>query len=295
MIAKQADETGAFFRSLQGTVCTALEKVDGVAMFRDDPWKHVTEGGGITRVISDGGVFEKGAVNYSLVSLMLSDVAAQRMNIRQQRISATGMSLILHPRNPFVPTVHANFRYLELQDGTWWFGGGADLTPFYVIDEDIQHFHATLKRTCDAHDRGYYPAYKSWADRYFFLPHRNEARGVGGIFFDDLTGDFEKQWAFVQACGASFLDAYVPIVERRASTPFQERHRTWQLQRRGRYAEFNLRFDRGTHFGLDSGGRVESILASLPPMARWDYDVQIQPGSDEERLVEILRKPKEWT
>lgn len=294
MSSSRVDSSAGYFRSLQTSICSALEQADGKATFAEDIWEHSSGGGGQTRIIRNGGVFEKGAVNFSRVSSPLSDEGAARMHTSPQRIEATGISLIVHPHNPFVPTVHANFRYLELENGDWWFGGGADLTPYYLFDEDARHFHAAWKRACDAHNEAFYGKFKAWCDRYFFLPHRNEARGIGGIFFDNLSGGFDALFRFVRSCGSSCIDAYLPIVQRRRDTPYGEEHRLWQLQRRGRYAEFNLVYDRGTKFGLDTGGRIESILASLPPIARWDYDVRVPSGSEEERLIDVLKSPRDW-
>jgi coproporphyrinogen III oxidase len=245
--------------------------------------------------MKDGVVFEKGAVNTSLVSSLLSEEAALRMNLAPQKIFATGISLILHPQNPFVPTVHANFRCLELENGDWWFGGGADLTPHYLFDEDARHFHGVWKRVCDNHDTAYYPKFKAWCDRYFYLPHRGETRGIGGIFFDNLSGTYDRLFSFVKECGSAFCDAYIPLAEKRAASAFTEKHKLWQLQRRSRYAEFNLVYDRGTRFGLDTGGRIESILVSMPPLARWDYAVAVDEGSEESRLIQMLKSPQSWT
>jgi len=294
MTSERVEAAEVFFRSLQKSILQSLERADGVGSFLSDPWEHPQKGGGITSVTQDGAIFEKGAVNFSSVVSKLEEDAAVRMNVSPQLISATGVSLILHPRNPLVPTVHANFRFLELENGDWWFGGGADLTPYYLFDDDVRHFHGVWKRVCDAHDPAYYPKFKGWCDRYFFLPHRGEARGVGGIFFDNLSGEFGPLFSFVRDCGSSFLDAYLPLVERRSRTRYSEDHRTWQLRRRSRYAEFNLLYDRGTKFGLDTGGRVESIFVSLPPVARWDYASEPAVGSEEERLLEVLRKPRVW-
>lgn len=294
MTGQRVNRAGELFRTLQGSICTALEKADGAGKFGADTWDHPLSGGGITRVLENGTVIEKGAVNYSLITTELGNATALRLKLLPQAVSATGISLIIHPRNPFVPTVHANFRFLELADGHWWFGGGADLTPYYLFEDDARHFHSVWKRVCDAHDHGYYPNFKAWCDRYFFLPHRREARGVGGIFFDDLTGDFDALFRFVGACGTAFEEAYLPIVERRASHLYTDEQKMWHLRRRSRYAEFNLLYDKGTVFGLDTGGRVESILVSLPPVLRWDYDVTPAAGSDEARLIDVLRTPRSW-
>jgi coproporphyrinogen III oxidase len=283
-----------YFEELQNNICHELERVDGKARFAEDVWKHREEGGGKTRVMAYGAVFEKAGVNTSAVAGTLSEPLAQRLNLLPQRFFATGISLVLHPESPMIPTVHANFRYFELEDGQWWFGGGADLTPYYFVEEDARHFHAVWKQVCDRHDRAYYPKFKRWCDDYFFLKHRGEARGLGGIFFDNLGGDFENLFAFIRDCGDAFLDAYLPIVERHKQDTWGEREKLWQLQRRGRYVEFNLLYDRGTLFGLETRGRTESILISLPPLVRWDYDVRPLAGSAEERLIEVLQHPKEW-
>ncbi len=294
MTSERIDAAATYFLALQGTICSALEEDDGAAGFETQEWTHAESGGGTTRVIQDGGIFEKGAVNFSRISLLLSKDASERMGVARQKLAATGISLILHPRNPYVPTVHMNFRCIELENGDWWFGGGSDLTPFYLFEEDARHFHSVWKTVCERHNPGYYGKFKAWCDRYFFITHRAESRGIGGIFFDNLTGEFDQLFRFVRDCGDSFLGAYHPIIGRRSGTPFGEAHRRWQLQRRGRYAEFNLVYDRGTKFGLDTGGRIESILVSLPPLARWDYEASATPGTDEEKLLAVLKEPRSW-
>lgn len=283
-----------YFEELQDSICNALERADGKARFNEDTWKHREEGGGKTRVLERGNIFEKAGVNTSAVNGTLSETIAHRLNVAPQRFFATGISLVLHPDSPMIPTVHANFRYLELADGQSWFGGGADLTPYYLFEEDARHFHAVWKRVCDWHDGTYYPKFKRWCDEYFFLMHRGETRGIGGIFFDYLKGDVEKLFAFVRDCGNSFLDAYLPIVERRRREPWGEEEKQWQLQRRGRYVEFNLLYDRGTLFGLETQGRTESILVSLPPTARWDYNTHPPLNSREAQLLSVLQHPQEW-
>lgn len=288
-------EIQRYFESLQDAICTRLEQLDGKKTFVEDRWDHREGGGGRTRILQHGAVFEKGGVNISGVSGTLTETLAGRLEVNPQQYIATGISLVLHPLNPMVPTVHANFRYLELEDHSFWFGGGSDLTPFYFFEEDVRHFHGVWKRACDAHDPSSYPKFKRWCDEYFFLRHREEARGVGGIFFDYLKGDREHLFRFVKLCGDSFLDSYVPIVEKRMREPWGDKEKEWQLLRRGRYVEFNLLFDRGTAFGLETGGRVESILMSLPPLVRWTYDYQPEPGSREDELVRILRSPRDWT
>jgi coproporphyrinogen III oxidase len=283
-----------FFEELQATICRACASVDGRAGFTDDRWQHPESGGGITRVIQQGRTFEKGGVNVSTVGSTLSPALAERMKVPPQSFFASGISLVLHPLSPMIPTVHANFRYFELESGDSWFGGGCDLTPSYLFEEDARHFHAILKSVCDQHNPGYYARFKQWCDEYFFLKHRNETRGIGGIFFDYLRGEFDPLFAFVRDCGNSFLEAYLPIVERRRELVWTENERRWQLLRRGRYVEFNLIYDRGTLFGLETQGRTESILMSLPPTVRWEYAAEPAEGSREAHLMEILRNPRAW-
>jgi coproporphyrinogen III oxidase len=283
-----------YFQSLQDEICRRLEDVDGKKRFRSDPWKHNETGGGITRVMENGTVFEKAGVNYSSVQSRLSETLAAKMKTTPQQIHASGISLVLHPLSPMVPTVHLNLRYLELESGDAWFGGGTDLTPYYLFEEDVRHFHKTLKSVCDLHDSAWYPRFKQWCDEYFFIVHRGEARGLGGIFFDYQREKLENVFAFVRSIGDVFLKAYLPIVERRKDEPWGTREKSWQLLRRGRYAEFNLVYDRGTLFGLETKGRTESILMSLPPEVRWQYDHQPELNSREAALLEVLRKPKGW-
>jgi coproporphyrinogen III oxidase len=290
------------FRELQATICAALEAVDGGARFSTDVWDRPGGGGGVSRVITDGALFEKGGVNFSDVEGELPADFAAHLPGGGTRFRATGVSLVLHPKSPMIPTTHANFRFLEKGDA-WWFGGGADLTPYYLWREDAEHFHRALANACDAAPAGDYPRWKSWCDEYFFLPHRNETRGIGGIFFDYLGNapgmkggvatQLEAALATALACGAAFIPAYVPIAQRRRELEYGDAERTWQLQRRGRYVEFNLVYDRGTVFGLKTGGRIESILMSLPPLARWDYQVTPAAGSREAELLEYLR-PIDW-
>jgi coproporphyrinogen III oxidase len=290
----------AYFESLQDEICAALERVDGAGRFREDRWLQDarradgTPGGGTTRVLTGGRVFEKAGVNTSAVRGVLSQKLAARMNVPPSRFFATGVSLVAHPLSPMVPVVHMNLRYLELADGDAWFGGGADLTPCYLERQDAEHFHRALKAVCDRHDPSYHPRFKRWCDEYFFIAHRGETRGIGGIFFDYLRDDPERVFAFVRDVGGAFLGAYLPIVERRKGEPWTDRERQWQLVRRARYVEFNLVYDRGTLFGLETGGRTESILMSLPPVASWNYDYQPEPDSREAELVEVLRAPVAW-
>lgn len=281
-----------FFSGLQDQICRALEEADGQTRFREDNWQREGGGGGRTRVIENGAVFEKGGVNFSAVAGVLPEEFAAKIgqevpNATGREFFATGISLVLHPRNPYVPTVHANFRYLEKGNAAW-FGGGADLTPYYPVREDVVHFHQTLKTACDRHGAELYPRFKAWCDEYFFIRHRNETRGVGGVFFDYLADEPEARFAFVRDVGGAFLPAYLPIIEKRRNKSFGERERQFQLIRRGRYAEFNLVYDRGTVFGLETRGRTESILMSLPPLASWVYDYKPEPGTPESEAWEYF-------
>lgn len=282
----------ACFRDLQERICAGLEQIDG-RRFREDAWQRPGGGGGRSRVLIDGGVFEKAGVNFSEVFGQMSPEFAAQIPGEGLDFVAAGVSLVLHPRNPFVPTVHANFRYIT-KGSKSWFGGGSDLTPYFPYREDVIHFHRAWKAVCTRHGPPVdYQRFKKWCDDYFYLPHRGEARGVGGIFFDYLEGDFEQLFAFVQDCGHQFLEAYLPIVRRRKDEAYSEQQRRFQEFRRGRYVEFNLLYDRGTIFGLKTGGRTESILMSLPPTVRWLYDYQPQAGSREAELYEFL-KPRDW-
>ena len=262
--------------------------------FREDAWRREGGGGGRSRVLSEGGLFEKAGVNFSDVHGEFSEEFARQVPGEGRQFTACGVSLVLHPRNPFVPTVHANFRFLTRGEKQW-FGGGADLTPFYPFREDVVHFHQVWRRVCEAYaDVVDYARLKRWCDEYFHLPHRGEARGVGGIFFDYLEGDPERSFAFVRAAGDAFLDAYLPIARRRKDEPYTEAQKEFQEYRRGRYVEFNLLYDRGTVFGLKTGGRIESILMSLPAKARWWYDYRPQPGSREAELTDYWLQPRDW-
>jgi coproporphyrinogen III oxidase len=282
-----------FFKTLQDQICAALEQIDGTGRFQQDSWEREGGGGGRTRVLVEGGLFEKAGVNFSEVHGEMAPEFAAQVPGEGRDFTATGLSLVLHPRSPMVPTVHANFRY-QTKGEKQWFGGGADLTPYYPHLEDVIHFHKTWKTVCSRHEPPVdYARFKKWCDDYFFLPHRGEARGVGGIFFDYLEGDRERLLGFVQDCGHAVLDAYLPIARRRQQEPYEDMHRRFQEFRRGRYAEFNLIYDRGTLFGLKTGGRIESILMSLPPVVRWLYDYHPEPGSREAELYEYL-KPRAW-
>lgn len=293
-----AERSQRFFEALQYRICRALEAVDGGVSFRSDQWERPGGGGGDTRVIEGGSVFEKGGVNTSAVFGELPERMASALEVRAAPFFATGISLVLHPRSPMVPAVHANFRYFALGDDLFspqdqWFGGGADLTPCYPFLEDVQHFHGVWKSVCDRHDVADYAQLKRACDDYFFLPHRGETRGVGGIFFDYLREDPEEAFFFVRDGGRAFLSAYLPIVERRKDMPFDERQRAYQAMRRGRYAEFNLVYDRGTKFGLETGGRTESILMSLPPAVQWPYNWRPDPNTPEDRAARYFT-PNDW-
>lgn len=297
------EEFVAYIRNLQNTITSRLEQVDGLAKFREDEWQRPEGGGGKTRVIENGAVFEKGGVNISEVHGTLPESMQQYFGVTDANFFACGLSLVLHPENPFVPTVHANWRYFELYDDqgnivTQWFGGGQDLTPYYLFREDATHFHQVCKDACDRHHPDFYTKYKKRCDEYFYNSHRGEARGIGGLFFDYLKETPQmsmKQWFdFVTDVGDSFLNAYIPIVESRKVIPFNEANRNWQEIRRGRYVEFNLVHDKGTLFGLKTNGRIESILMSLPPHVQWRYDHQPEPASEEEKLLDVLKSPREW-
>jgi coproporphyrinogen III oxidase len=290
--ASWRERAETYFRQLQDRISAAIEELDGTR-FREDAWKREGGGGGITRILEEGKVFEKAGVNFSSVQGNLpEEFAAKIPRGTGTAFFATGVSLVFHPRSPMVPAVHANFRYLEKGDAAW-FGGGTDLTPCYPYAEDATHFHRVIKQACDRHDPEFYPRFKKWCDEYFTVKHRREMRGIGGIFFDYLEGDRDKNFAFVQAMGDSFLDAYLPIAKRRMNEPYGGHERQYQLYRRGRYVEFNLLYDRGTIFGLETRGRTESILMSLPPLVRWVYDFKPEPGSREEKALEFYQ-PRDW-
>ena len=289
-----------YLTDLQDRLCAALEAADGGAMFVEDAWRRAEGGGGRSRVLKDGAVFEQGGVNFSRVegASLPPAASAHRPELAGRSWIALGVSLVLHPQNPYLPTTHMNVRYFEARtesgDTAWWFGGGFDLTPYYPFDEDVVHWHTIARDLCAPFGAGAYAKCKRWCDEYFYLKHRAETRGVGGLFFDDLNADgFERSFAFMQAVGNAFPAAYLPIVEKRKSTPFGEREREFQLYRRGRYVEFNLVYDRGTLFGLQSGGRTESILMSLPPRVRFEYAYSPEGGSPEARLADYLR-PRDW-
>jgi coproporphyrinogen III oxidase len=296
------DQVKAYLLGLQQDICDQLEQVDGEASFIKDNWeKENGAGGGLTRVLTHGAVFEQAGVNFSIVhgDNMPASATALRPELAGRSFSALGVSLVIHPHNPYAPTSHANVRFFiaekEGEDPIWWFGGGFDLTPYYGFDEDCILWHQMAKDACDPFGKEVYPKYKKWCDDYFYMKHRDEQRGVGGLFFDDLNeGGFDQCFAFMQSVGSSYIKAYRPIVERRKDTPFTDHERQFQLYRRGRYVEFNLVYDRGTLFGLQTGGRTESILMSLPPLVRWEYQYEPEVGSEEEKLYEYYIKPQDW-
>ncbi|BEE15920.1 oxygen-dependent coproporphyrinogen-III oxidase [Aeromonas enteropelogenes] len=294
-------EVKAFLLQLQDEICRGLEQADGAGHFVEDAWLREGGGGGRTRGLRHGAVIEQGGVNFSHVygDAMPASATAHRPELAGRRFEAMGVSLVIHPHNPYVPTSHANVRFFiaekEGEEPIWWFGGGFDLTPFYPFEEDVRHWHQVSHELCQPFGEEIYPEFKAWCDRYFYLKHRNETRGVGGLFFDDLNRwPFADCFAFMQAVGRGYLEAYLPIVERRKALPYGEREREFQLYRRGRYVEFNLVYDRGTLFGLQTGGRTESILMSMPPLARWEYDWQPAAGSPEALLYSDYLTPREW-
>ena len=295
------EQVKAFLLALQDQICQALADVDGGASFKEETWERAEGGGGRSRVLTQGTVFEQAGVNFSHVfgDKMPGSATAHRPELAGRGFEAMGVSLVIHPLNPHVPTSHANVRFFIAEKAgeapVWWFGGGFDLTPFYPVETDVVHWHQVAKQCCDAFGAEVYPKYKTWCDEYFYLKHRQETRGVGGLFFDDLNEwGFAQSFAFMRYVGESYTKAYVPIVQARKDTSFTEAQRQFQLYRRGRYVEFNLVFDRGTLFGLQSGGRTESILMSMPPLVRWEYGYQPEPGSAEANLYERYLRPQDW-
>lgn len=298
------DQWISYIHDLQNRICAAVEAADGLATFQEDEWVRPEGGGGKTRVIANGKVFEKGGVNTSVVYGEVTDAMRQQLKINGHSWFACGLSLVLHPLNPFVPTVHCNYRMFELYNEGGevidrWFGGGTDLTPYYLYEEDARHFHQVYKNACDQFDPEFYPRFKKVCDEYFVNWHRNkERRGIGGIFYDYQRPDAQRDsnwWMqFGQTCGDSFMEAYIPIVEKRKNQPYTEQHKHWQEIRRGRYTEFNLVHDRGTLFGLKTNGRIESILMSLPPTVRFEYNYQPEPGSEEDKLLQACLHPVDW-
>ena len=321
--ADSKQRVSQFMKLLQDEICTSLEILDGKQKFKEDSWEREEGGGGRSRILREGKVFEQGGVNFSEVwgKNLPPSILKQRPEAEGHGFYATGTSMVLHPLNPYVPTVHLNYRYFEAGP-VWWFGGGADLTPYYPFAEDAAHFHRTFKQACDAHNPEYYPVFKRWCDEYFYLKHRQEMRGVGGLFFDYQDGQgslyrgpnqqgeaaaysnkigeltprsWEDLFSFIQDCGKAFLAAYTPIVKKRTDKKYGERERNFQLYRRGRYVEFNLVYDRGTIFGLQTNGRTESILMSLPPLVRWEYCYQPESNTPEAELYETFLKPQDWS
>lgn len=297
MISKE--EIKSYFQGLQDEICTALAQADGKASFTEDLWERPEGGGGRSRVIQDGNVIEKGGVMFSAVWGGLHEKMLASMGLTEKvDFFATGVSIVIHPQNPRVPIIHMNVRYFEMANGTCWFGGGIDLTPHYVVEEDARWFHQQLKDVCDNHDVTYYPKFKQWADDYFFNTHRNETRGVGGIFFDYQKPDENRSkddiFAFVKGVGEAFAPIYTYFMNKNATIPFSEQEKDFQYLRRGRYVEFNLVHDRGTKFGLETNGRTESILMSMPPMAKWIYNYQTEANSEEEKTLALLRKGVDW-
>ena len=286
---------------LQDSICEAIEQEDGKGFFLEDDWQREEGGGGRSRVLTDGVVFESAGINFSHVqgSSLPASATAHRPELAGRSFQAMGVSLVIHPLNPYVPTSHANVRFFIAEkagaDPVWWFGGGFDLTPYYAFEQDVRHWHSVAKQACDPFGAGVYQRYKQWCDEYFFLKHRNEPRGVGGLFFDDLNEwGFDNSFAFMQSVGDHYLNAYQPIVSRRKDTPYGDRERDFQLYRRGRYVEFNLVYDRGTLFGLQTGGRTESILMSMPPLVKWRYNWQPEAGTPEAELYEKYLVPTDW-
>ena len=290
-----------YLLGLQARICAEIETEDGSARFAEDAWERPEGGGGRSRVLANGAVFEQAGVNFSHVTgaSMPASATAHRPELAGRGFEALGVSLVIHPRNPYVPTSHANVRFFIAEKAgaapIWWFGGGFDLTPYYGFEEDAVHWHRTARAACEPFGEDVYPRYKKWCDEYFFLRHRNEPRGIGGLFFDDLNeGGFDRCFAFMRSVGDHYLAAYRPIVARRKAAPYGERERDFQLYRRGRYVEFNLIYDRGTLFGLQSGGRTESILMSLPPLVKWRYNWRPEPGTEEARLYSDFLHPRDW-
>lgn len=293
----------AYIENLQDTITSKIEEVDGKGKFEEDLWKREEGGGGRTRVMNNGNIFEKAGVNISAVHGNLPEALRKQFGADNGNFYACGLSLVLHPINPFIPTVHANWRYFEMYDEkgdivTQWFGGGQDLTPYYLFDEDAIHFHTICKKVCDFYNKEFYPKFKETCDSYFWNKHRNEARGIGGLFFDylkeDETFSIKDRYNFVTEVGNNFLESYIPIVEKRKGLKFNKENKDWQEVRRGRYVEFNLVHDRGTLFGLKTNGRIESILMSLPPVVQWKYNHIPKENSEEDKLLKVLAKPKDW-
>lgn len=301
MISKE--QVAAEYRQIQDEICAALEANDGLGKFEEEVWERDGGGGGRTRIIQNGNVFEKGGVNFSAVHGKLPHTMKKALNVEEEDFFATGISIVIHPNHPMVPIIHMNIRYFEMptrsgEASVRWFGGGIDLTPHYVIEDDARFFHQQLKNVCDHFNDDFYHRFKVWADDYFFIKHRDETRGIGGIFYDRLTANEEMNWEiifeFSKVLGRSFIPTYTDLVNRHRNEKFTAEQQQWQYQRRSRYTEFNLVYDAGTRFGLETNGRVESILMSLPPTAKWVYDYHAQPGSEEEKTLSLLKKGINW-
>jgi len=303
MISKE--QISLDYQQIQDEICAALEMVDGKAKFEEEKWEREGGGGGRTRIIQNGNIFERGGVNFSAVHGQLPPSLKKALNVEQDDFFATGISIVIHPNHPMVPIIHMNIRYFEMpssfadgKEPVRWFGGGIDLTPHYIFEDDARFFHQNLKDVCDKFYNNFYSRFKTWADDYFFIKHRNETRGIGGIFYDRLTAKDDLTWdaifEFSKALGRSFIPTYTELVNRNRNKPYTEENQTWQYQRRSRYAEFNLVYDAGTKFGLETNGRIESILMSLPPTAKWVYNYQAQPGSEEEKTLSLLKKGINW-
>lgn len=297
MVDKQTIQD--WFKGLQDQICQSLEQADGKGKFQEDKWERPGGGGGRTRAITEGNVIEKGGVNFSAVHGPTPEKILSALKLEAADFFATGVSIVMHPVSPMVPIIHMNVRYFEMSNGTYWFGGGIDLTPHYVVEEDAHFFHHALKLTCDRFSGDYYPKFKKWADDYFYIKHRQETRGIGGIFFDRLAGQSEAEkssrWEFVKAVGETFAPTYTHLIAKNKSLPYGPEQEAWQRLRRGRYVEFNLVYDKGTKFGLDTDGRTESILMSMPPLAKWEYDHQPEPNSPEAITLSSLKKEIDWT
>ncbi len=293
------EHIAAVYQKIQDEICIALEALDGKAKFEEEIWEREGGGGGRTRIIQGGDILEKGGVNFSAVHGKLPEAIKKSFGVEQEDFFATGVSIVIHPNNPHVPIIHMNIRYFELNEEVRWFGGGIDLTPHYIIDEDAIYFHTALKDVCDGHHPNFYKDFKAWADRYFFIKHRNETRGIGGVFYDKLTPDktglsYDQLFDFSCDLGRTFAPVYSELVNRHRHQPFSEQEKEWQLQRRGRYVEFNLVYDAGTRFGLETNGRVESILMSLPTQANWFYDFKAEPNSPEQKTLDLLKQGVNW-
>lgn len=288
-----------YFQELQSDIIGELEKADGKGVFTTDNWERAEGGGGKTCVIQNGRIIEKGGVNFSAVHGYLAPEVSKMMRVAPGDFFAAGVSIVIHPKNPFVPIIHMNIRYFEMSSGEYWFGGGIDLTPHYIQDEQAKSFHTHIKNICDKHSPEFYTQFKEWADQYFFIAHRNETRGIGGIFFDRLSDSTfakskEEIFAFVMEVGRSFAPVYTQFMRENFDRAFTDENKRWQLLRRGRYVEFNLVYDKGTRFGLETGGRIESILMSLPKLASWEYDVQVEEGSAEAKTLSLLKRGIDW-